>query len=159
MRRDAASFSPVQFVVMSQLRVGADEGETGAEAGSFADSQSVVNTLRLSFTPLQDEGQQAAMASSSSHQSLVVAALAWMQNLLDGLMLLESFRQGEAIVIKLWHSLLNIPTGLLQGDGIGIAEAGGGPQGSHELFTPGGVWADNQASSHHITTAGKTRRQ
>ena len=63
--------------------------------------------------------------------------MSWMQNLLHGLVPLELIRQGEAVSIELWHSLRNIPTGLLKGYGIGIAELCSWVQGLHQLITPG----------------------
>ena len=150
---------PGQFVVVGQLRVWAGEGETGAKTGSLAHAQGVVDALGLGLSPLERERQQAAVARLWAHQGAEVGATAGVENLLDGGVLLELIGQGQAVAIELQHPLRDITAGLLQGDGIGIAEHSGGVHSGQEPITPGGVGADHQAAGHHIAATRKALGQ
>ena len=111
---------------MGQLGVRTGQGEMSAQAWPLADAQGVEDPLGFAPALLEHKGQEAAVTGSGAHQRLEVGAVFGMQHLLDRGMLLQTSGQSQGVAIEAFDPFRRIAAGLLEGDGIGIAEHSGG---------------------------------
>ena len=100
MRRHSAGGSPVQFIVVREERVRADQGEVRAQAGALADTQRIVEGSTRLGSILQQEGEQAAIATAFSADEFIAYAAFFtrMPDLFHLGVRFQPGRQGERIL-------------------------------------------------------------